>query len=337
MRIFPLFIPHAGCRRRCIYCNQKAASRQAGGPDPKDIVKSIAMALEHGALDEVAYYGGSFTALPVSRQTELLDVLQPFRLSGKIGGIRLSTRPDALDRETVERLLAAGVKTVELGCQSFSSSVLEASRRDHTAADAVRAASLLRAANMRCGIQLMPGLPHGDRAEALDSLTAALRLEPDFLRIYPTVVLVETELAALWRKGHYTPLDLDQAIELCVEMSIICERIGVPVIRYGLQANECLESGSVLAGPYHPAFGQLVKSRRWHKALNRLVGTGISEFSVHPSDLSDALGHRRCNLAAFDKISVHAQRGIRRGFVGVGSEAMPLLSLLSGGGEEARP
>lgn len=319
MRILPIFIPHAGCLHECVFCNQASTSQVVSLPSSATVKALVDQALCSGRLNEVAYYGGSFTALPLELQESFLGLMQPYLASDDIGGIRLSTRPDAVDEETIKLLLAYGVTTVELGCQSFSEDVLRETGRGHTAGDAVRSAALLRQGGIDLGLQLMPGLPGGDRQEAYTSLEAALSLCPDFLRIYPTVVLGSTRLADLWHLGDYKPLDLEDAVDICADFDLICRQHAVPVIRYGLQANDDLDGDAVLAGPYHPAFGQLVKSRLWHRVLQLLLADGNTAFKVHPADLSDAVGHRRSNLrnlaSRSDHFSVQAAPHVPRGSV----------------------
>ncbi len=337
MKILPVFIPHAGCAHACIFCDQASTGGSAAVPTPAEVGRQVESALRSGATDEVAFYGGSFTALPVGRQQEYLASLQPFLRQGLFRGIRLSTRPDAVDGRIVERLLAAGVTTVELGCQSFCDAVLSAAGRGHDSRDAVRSAALLRAAGVRLGIQLMPGLPGGDCREALASLNRALELRPDFLRVYPAVVIAGTGLERLWRNGEYAPLSLDDAVELCADMEVASRNRGVPVIRYGLQANDALSGGRVLAGPYHPAFGQMVKSRLWRRAMARLLPCPQGAFGVHPAELSDAIGHRRENLlhfnAAHSPVRIGSSPGVRKGCLAAGRDVYELDALLRAEGD----
>ncbi len=333
LRILPIFVPHAGCRHACVYCNQVSTSRVENMPTADMIRRLVDQAVAVQRLDEVAFYGGSFTALSTGEQQDLLGLIQPYLASGVVGGIRVSTRPDAVDAGVARLLVRYGVTTVELGCQSFSDQVLLASGRGHLAADAVAAITLLRQYGVSLGLQLMPGLPGGDRQEAMASLAAALKLAPDFLRVYPTVVLAETPLAGAWRRGTYRPLDLEAAVELCADMELVCRAHGVPVIRYGLQANENLNGGAMLAGPYHPAFGQLVKSRLWRRSLERLMQMGHDAVSVHPADLSDAVGQRRGNLLYLEalagrRLAVATSAELQRGAVRFGDQANAMTTLL---------
>ncbi|PLX99315.1 MAG: radical SAM protein [Desulfuromonas sp.] len=331
MRILPIFIPHAGCAEACVFCSQTRTSAVSGMPDPEETRNLIEQSLVAGPIDQVAFYGGSFTALPSDEIAAWLGLVQPYIKRGVVGGIRLSTRPDALDKTMILQLKSASVTTIELGCQSFSDKVLDSSGRGHSAADSVRAAVMIRTGGIQLGLQLMPGLPGSSRSEALSSLDQALALAPDFLRIYPTVVLAGTALANLWRQGGYTPLSLEEAVSICTEIALICRQADVPIIRFGLQSNSGLDSEAVLAGPYHPAFGQLVRSRLWLSALESLANERFTSVSVHPHDFSDAIGHRRCNLERLQQrgnnFSIECDSQVEKGFIAVGCQARPVAEV----------
>ncbi|WP_432823158.1 elongator complex protein 3 [Trichloromonas sp.] len=297
MRIYPFFIDHAGCPHRCSYCRQEASVGHPATLTAADVARQLPEMLEHGRGGEVAFYGGTFTLLPTADQRAYLEAVSPYLGSGEVGGIRISTRPDALAVEQIELLKGCGVSTVEVGCQSFSREVLTRSFRGHGPEAALQSVFRLQQHGIRVGIQLMPGLPGGSRKEALASLSQALSLKPDFLRIYPVVVLRDTLLARQYAAGQFSPLALDEAVDLCAEMVWHCQRFSVPVIRVGLQATDGLNQGdAVLAGPYHPAFGQLVRSRLWLRALQNLASTGHRSVLVHRADLADALGNKRHNI-----------------------------------------
>ena len=296
MRIYPVFLPRGGCPHHCLFCRQEGAG-EAALPDSEQVRLLLEECLPAEGDGEIAFYGGTFTLLPQPFQKELLDAAVSNVAAGRVSGVRISTRPDALGEGVVARLRDSGVTTVEIGCQSFSDVVLWRSQRGHGAHEAEGAVSRLRRWGMRVGLQLMPGLPGGDRDEALASLDAAVALKPDFLRIYPAVVFRETPLKTLWRRGEFSPLVLDEAVEICAEALRRCRRVGVPVIRMGLQGTPALEQ-EMLSGPWHPAFGQLVRSRLWLRTLEEgAAQTGALTVSVHPSDLGDVLGHRRENLS----------------------------------------
>lgn len=282
---------------------------------------------------EVAFYGGTFTLLPEADQKTYLGCVASFVKGGRVGGIRISTRPDALSQPAVELLHGEGVHTVEIGCQSFSSDVLHRSGRGHGSQEIGEAVGRLRAAGLTVGLQLMPGLPGGSRQEALDSLEQALALRPDFLRIYPTVVLRATALEEDYQAGVYRPLSLEEGVDLCAEMLWRCRRSATPVIRLGLQGTPELDRGQArVAGPWHPAFGQLVRSRLWRRGLVRAgEATGCTLAEVHPSDYSDARGHGRLNLEylrrRFGEFTISSNRLIPREHMAFAGRCFTLTDL----------
>lgn len=334
MKIYPVFIPHAGCPHRCLFCAQDRSTGQSVAPAAEELDRWLDKTLPLQGDGEIAFYGGTFSLLPITRQERYLAVASAFVAAARVAGIRISTRPDALGKGCLERLRAAGVTTVEIGCQSFSPAVLTASGRGHTPEDSVAAIQNCRSAGLEVGVQLMPGLPGGDAQEALSSLRRALDLEPSFVRIYPTVVIDGTELAELWRAGGYTPWTLDQAVEVCADMLHLCRLADMPVIRLGLQRDPQLEA-NLLAGPYHPAFGQLVRSRLWRRALQN-AGGQCRQVSVNPDDLSDALGHRGENRHWLDQrgmaVRLITDKTVARGFLQICGEHVFLNTLSAHGG-----
>lgn len=299
MQIFAVFIPFGGCDERCSFCDQGELTGQIDRPTPTNLVQLLDQMLPQQGSGEVAFYGGTFTRLPIAEQRAYLRVVADFQAAGRVRGSRVSTRADALNRQIIELLAESGCCTVEIGCQSFSPAVLQAAGRPSSTEMVGDAVKELRARSLGVGLQLMPGLPGGDRSEALASLQAALELQPDFVRIYPTLVFAGTRLAAEFAIGSYRPWTLEQAVDCCAEMLWCCQRAEVPVIRLGLQGQASYDRGEgPLAGPYHPAFGQLVRSRLWRWGLQGALALESNcQLFVHPFDLSDALGHRRDNLA----------------------------------------
>ncbi|UFS68965.1 radical SAM protein [Geomonas sp. RF6] len=299
----PFFISHQGCPQRCVFCDQQKIAGAGGAlPTAAEILEKISMyrSSAKGRTMEVAFFGGTFTALPREDQEALLEPLQGLLSSGELCGVRISTRPDSVDTSIASFLREKWVRTVELGVQSLDDEVLNLSGRGHSAAHTVEAAEVVKEAGLALGIQLMPGLPGDTRERSLATLERALALDPDFLRIYPTLVLEGTELAEMYRSGAYRPLELDEALSLCKEMLLEATRRGVPVIRMGLQPTAELESGVLLAGPYHPAFGQLVAAELHFDLTCRLSaampsGTRIS-LSCGTGRLSDLVGQRRRNV-----------------------------------------
>lgn len=308
--IIPFFIPHSGCPHQCVFCNQKNITGQTVPVDPSAIPEKITGYLAGGGTDQpaqVAFYGGSFTALPFEKQESYLNAVQPFIHAGQIESIRISTRPDCITGEVLTLLRQYNVSTIELGAQSMDDTVLTRSGRGHTAADTVNAAGLIRSRAFLLGLQLMPGLP-GDSADCfMKTIDTIVALRPDFARIYPALVIKDTPLEELYTSGRYMPLSLDEAVIVCREALERLERAGIDVIRIGLQPTEELERpGTVLAGPYHQAFRQLVESsillNKMRTALR--AGTGQTEnmtFQVNPKDLSAAIGQQRSNILQLQK------------------------------------
>lgn len=249
---------------------------------------------------EVAFFGGTFTALALHIQEQLLTPLQPLLASGEIESIRISTRPDCIDTDHVAWLADRGVRTIELGVQSMDDTVLAAAGRGHDSAASAAAIFCIRTHGLSVGAQLMPGLPEDSPATSLRSLELVIAAGVDFVRIYPALVLHGTELARRFDDGEYSPLCLAEGVRLCKVLLHTALKAGIDVIRIGLQADQGLNSGSVLAGCQHPAFGQLVRSELYYDLLHKLsLSLPDSEpfiIHCHPSRVSDVIGQARVNL-----------------------------------------
>jgi histone acetyltransferase (RNA polymerase elongator complex component) len=303
--IIPFFIPHAGCTHQCVFCNQKNITGKKAAPDPSDIpstIRSHLRAARSSGPAQVAYYGGSFTALPRETQKTYLEAVQPFIDAGEISCIRISTRPDAISADILELLIQHHVGIVELGAQSMDDGVLTRSGRGHSADDTVHAVRLLREHGFTIGLQLMPGLP-GDSAGIFgDTVRRVIELRPDVVRIYPALVLKETPLEGLYRTGRYHPLSLAETVAWCRDAMLAFEKANVEVIRVGLQPTAELEKpGTIIAGPYHPAFRQLVDSSFFLDQMRTILRQRphlmrSASLAVHPSDVSSAIGQKRHNI-----------------------------------------
>lgn len=274
--IIPIFIPHYGCPNMCVFCNQVKITGSETPVSPSDVNKEIAFHLNEITRPyhiEAAFYGGSFTALTMAVQNELLEPAFKYKQAGKIHAIRLSTRPDAISEEIVENLIAHGVTTLELGVQSLSDAVLKKAERGHTAKDVYRAVQIIKKyREITLGLQIMPGLPNDTRQTMLDTMRQVIAIKPSMVRIYPTVVLENTKLAEMYKKGSFTPLDLDEAVEISAIMKQEFEKNAIKVIRTGLQSADNLCYGkSLVAGPYHPAFGEMVESHIFYRAICQLL------------------------------------------------------------------
>ncbi|MEN8728792.1 MAG: radical SAM protein [Desulfuromonadales bacterium] len=334
MKIYPVFMPHAGCPHRCLFCAQDRSTSQCDIPTVNTITRCLDAMLPKQGGGEIAFYGGTFTLLPIAQQQLYLKAARVFIDAGRAAGLRLSTRPDALVGSCLALLRNEGVQTIEIGCQSFDDTVLEQAGRGHSAAQSSAAVQRCRDTGFTVGIQLMPGLPGGDVDEAMSSLRRALQLKPAFLRIYPTVVIAGTALANLWKTGAYSPWSLDETVELCTDMLLLCRQSDVPVIRLGLQQDKSL-ADNLLAGPFHPAFGQLVRSRIWRRALARIDIIG-RKLSVHPDDLSDVLGHRGENRSWLGNpgpnCSLQVDAAVARGSLRLANQNLTLAELTCHGG-----
>ena len=296
-RVLPLFIPHLGCPHDCVFCAQRSVTGAAAPVTPEQVRE----ALERlpAPVDEIAFYGGSFTALPPEEQRALLEAAVPAVRGGMAAGLRVSTRPDAIDGDTLSLLAAYPVRTVELGAQSMDDGVLLRCGRGHTAEDTRRAAALVRARGFRLILQMMTGLPGA--SDETDTATARelISLRPDGVRIYPTVILRDTPLYTLWRAGAYREHTVEDAVRVCAGILPLFDAAGIPVIRLGLNPSEELSAGAAAAGAYHPALGELVRSRLYLEAARRVLAPargGAAVLGVCPGGVSQMVGQHRENL-----------------------------------------
>jgi len=307
--IYPIFLPHAGCPFQCIYCNQNAVTGE--GLKGQDILTQAGLRLELYAEQvrnshnpgEVAFYGGTFTALPKWLLRSILGLAGRFIDEGLFTGVRFSTRPDCLDTDICDLLSEYHVTTVELGVQSLSGAVLEASRRGYSPECASNAAAMVKRHGWALGIQLMAGLPEDTATCFLESVWRTVVIRPSFVRIYPTLVLRGTPLANLYLNGGYRPLALEEAMEWVVPAYDLLMSASIPVTRMGLHADAALEApGVVLAGPYHPAFGYLVRCRWWRDrvdtAMESLGTAAPDELEVRaaPNHVSEVVGQGKANI-----------------------------------------
>lgn len=308
--IIPVFIPHLGCPHDCVFCNQKRISGALRPATAQDVVREVEAALSHcQSPAQLAFYGGSFTAIPVSEQLALLGAAQPYIRSGELESIRLSTRPDAIDEPTLERLREHGVSVIELGAQSMDDGVLKKNGRGHSADDTARAAELIKRAGFTLVLQMMTGLPGSDGRRDVESARRIIALSPDGVRIYPTVIIKDTPLYELWRAGKYAEHTVEDAVSVCAQLLPMFQRAGITVIRLGLNPTDELSGSSAAGGAYHPALGELVKSRvLLHRVREMLTSTPRGQeilaaprelrLLTSPACVSQLVGQRRCNAEA---------------------------------------
>lgn len=328
--IIPIFLPYLGCRERCLFCNQKIASEGIPSPSSvKNFIESSLIGISHDKKDrkkQIAFYGGSFTAIPKDDQVRYLKEVKSFLTSGIIDSIRISTRPDALDEETLSLLKEYGVKTVEVGVQSMIDEILFSSKRGHSAEDTVSAASRLKQWGFEVGLQLMIGLPGDSFDRFLQTIDQIIELKPNFVRIHPTLVLRGAPLENFWRAKEYSPLSLDEAVQWLKKGILKLEKSSIPVARIGLQTTQELER-DFLAGPYHPALHQLVDSSIFFDMACALLQVsqknGRALFLCHPREVSNLRGQRNENILKMrehfelSEILIEERQELPRGTLGL--------------------
>lgn len=305
-RTVAFFIPHLGCPHRCSFCDQRAITGQAAIPSPEEVEETLEQAARthfRWQRSEIGFFGGSFTAVDRCITQPLLETASRFVRQGLFQAIRISTRPDAVDRQTLEWLKSYGVSMVELGAQSMDDRVLVRNERGHTAAQIRVASRLIQEAGLSLGLQMMTGLCGDDVAGAIATAEEFCRLCPETVRIYPTVVLRGTALCRLYEKGLYHPQDLDQAAELCARLLCLFERHRIRVIRLGLHDSPQLRENYV-AGPWHPAFGEMCEAYVWRRNLERALcqrPKGRYLVFAAPAQQSRVIGQHRANIIYFQQ------------------------------------
>lgn len=262
-KIIPIFVPHKGCPHQCSFCNQKHITGQIEDMTPKKATEIIEMYLStidtHKYRTEIAFYGGSFTAIDIKYQTALLEIAYKYKQSYGVKGIRLSTRPDAISREILDNLKKYGVTEIELGVQSMCNDVLMANNRGHNDVDVIEAVNLIRDYDFSLGLQQMTGLYKDTDEDDIYTAEKICELKPDFVRIYPTLVFNNTELAQHYLNGLYKPHSLEHSVELSKKIKEIYDQNNVKIIRFGLLMSDDEAKNNYLAGPYHPRYRELLE------------------------------------------------------------------------------
>lgn len=308
--IIPIFVPHLGCPNDCIFCNQKSISGQKKNmtkEQAKNIIDNYLKNLnDSDALIEIAFFGGSFTAINENLQNELLELAYTYVKEGKVESIRISTRPDCIDKNILKRLKKYKVKTIELGVQSANDFVLKRANRGHTFEDVKKASKLIRWFGFRLGHQMMVGLPESTRQDEINTAKALIKLKPKMVRIYPVLVVKNTKLEKEYEDGIYKALPLPQAVETCKQLVRMFSDKNIDIIRVGLQNTDEIsdpssEKSEVVAGPYHPAFRQLVESGLWYDAIVEKIkklNVKVKEVqvTVNPLDVNNVIGHKKDNV-----------------------------------------
>lgn len=308
--VIPVFVPHLGCPNGCIFCNQKSISGQKKNVTKEEAKKIIDNFLKNikdkDAKKEIAFFGGSFTGIDENVQEELLQVAYEYIEKGEVDSIRISTRPDYINKEILKRLKKYKVKTIELGVQSANDYILGRANRGHTFKDVEKASKLIRWYGFNLGHQMMVGLPESNRIDEINTAKALIKLKPKMVRIYPVLVIKGTKLEKEYNEGIYEPLSIVQAVETCKQLVRMFTDKKIEVIRVGLQntdeiCNPDNKESEVVAGPFHPAFGQLVESSMWYDAIvEKIKKLNVKvkevEVTVNPIDANNVIGHKKENV-----------------------------------------
>ena len=308
--VIPVFVPHLGCPNDCVFCNQKSISGQKKNITKEEARKKIEYYLNNiqdkDSKKEIAFFGGSFTGIDENIQEDLLQVAYEYIKKGLVDSIRISTRPDYINKNILKRLKKYKVKTIELGVQSSNNYILNRAGRGHTFEDVVKASKLIKWYGFELGHQMMVGLPESTRIDEINTAKALIKLKPKIVRIYPVLVIKGTKLDEEYKKGIYEPLPLVQAVETCKQLVRMFVDKKINVIRVGLQnTEEISEPGNneseVVAGPFHPAFRQLVESEMWYDAIVEKIkklNVKVKEvkITVNPVDINNVVGHKRENI-----------------------------------------
>jgi histone acetyltransferase (RNA polymerase elongator complex component) len=305
--IVPIFLPHAGCPHQCVFCNQVAITGSRPKAVNSDQIRyQIQQFLGHNngrrKPVQISFFGGNFLGLKTDEIILLLDLATEYVRQGRVDSIRFSTRPDTITAERLELIAEYPVETVELGVQSMDDEVLALARRGHDAAGVSNAVYRLKAHDYEIGLQMMVGLPGDTQALSMISAEKIAALRPDFVRIYPTIVVKNSRLAEWYLNGTYTPLSLDDAVALVKNLFLYFKKLNIRIIRMGLQASQDLAAEStVLAGPYHPAFGHMVYSAVFYDAAQKAIDSmkSLSEtitIAVNPRSIPQMRGLANLNI-----------------------------------------
>jgi len=307
--IIPIFVPHLGCPNDCIFCNQKSISGQKKEVTEEEIRNTVDDYLKSikdtKGTKEIAFFGGSFTAIEREKQEKYLIVAYEYIKQGKIDSIRISTRPDAINKDILKMLKKYKVKTIELGVQSANDYILKKANRGHNFEDVKRASKLIRLYGFNLGHQMMVGLPESNRIDEINTAKELIKLKPKMVRIYPVLVIKNTKLEKMYQDEEYMPLTVVQAVEICKELVAMFKKKNIEIIRLGLQNTDEIsdpnsEKSEVIAGPFHPAFGQLVEAGMWYdviiaKIKKLTVKVKEVEVTVNPIDVNNVIGHKKDN------------------------------------------
>ncbi len=300
-KIIPIFVPHQGCPHDCIFCNQKkitGVSTDMTGEKARKIIEESLKTIDSNSEVEIAFFGGSFTAIDKEKQKELLSVAKEYKDRGIVKDIRMSTRPDCIDEDELNLIKKYGATIIELGVQSMDENVLLESLRGHQSKIVYESSKLIKDFGFTLGLQMMIGLPSDSEEKCISTAKKFINIKPDFVRIYPTLVIKETGLEKAYKDGYYKPFSLDESIEIVKKLLILYEINNIGIIRVGLQATDDIQLGiDVLAGPYHPAFRELVKTRMIRDYLESILPEKFKLLTVYTANenISVVVGNKKSN------------------------------------------
>ncbi len=294
----PIFIPHLGCPHDCAFCSQKKITGVAVDVTPsmaEQRIEEYLKTTEENSKIEVAFFGGSFTGIDLALQEEFLKRANKF--SDRISGIRLSTRPDYISEKILDLLEKYNVTEIELGAQSSDDEVLRINRRGHTFCQTEEAARMIKSRGFGLGLQMMLGMAGSNEEKDIKTAKDIIALSPNSTRIYPTLVLSGTAL----EKMDYEPYSLEMAVDVAAKIIPLFREKDITILRIGLHDSEDLQGGSVIKGPYHPAFGELAEGRIWRNKIEEMVRTGNFDgvIKCKPSEVSKVIGHKKANKIYF--------------------------------------
>ena len=321
--IIPIFVPHQGCPHNCVFCNQTRITGvldDVTAKDAKKIIENYLKTIDHtSSTVEVSFFGGTFTAIDEKKQKELLEVAKYYKQNGQIDKIRMSTRPDYIDDYILGYLRDYSVDIIELGVQSLDDEVLVAAGRGHSSKQVERASKLIKEYGFTLGHQIMPGLPKDNYQKDILTAKKSIAMRPDIVRLYPALVIKDTPMEEMLKRGIYKPYSLEEAVDICKELYILYNKANIQVIRMGLQPTEAIrEGGDIVEGPFHPSFRELVEGKLYIDKIKE--GLGVAKdgiVKINPNDISKLYANKKIYfkklLEQGYNIKVETLKDIQRG------------------------
>ena len=303
-RIIPIFVPHKGCPHDCIFCNQKkitGVSTDVTSEDARNIIEECLENIDKDADVEIAFFGGSFTAIDIDIQKSLLSVAKEYVEKGLVKDIRMSTRPDCIDEDILSMLKEYKTSIIELGVQSLDEKVLLDSIRGHQSEIVYKSSKMIKNSGIKLGLQMMIGLPADTEEKCIFTAKKFVELKPDCVRVYPTLVVKDTGLEKLMEQNKYNPFTLEESVNIVKKVLVLFYVNNINVIRVGLQATDDIQIGkAVLAGPYHPAFRELVEADMIKDYLEFVIlqNKNIKQMLVksNKKNISKIIGNKKTNV-----------------------------------------